>query len=257
MKAVLLAGGLGTRLSEETAIRPKPMVEIGGMPILWHIMKMYASHGITDFVICAGYKGYSIKEFFASYFLRTCDVTFDLKANRMETLGHGAEPWRVTIVDTGEKSMTGGRLRRVRHLLGDETFCMTYGDGVSNVDITELVAFHRRTGTLATLTATQPEGRFGALAFEHESDIVASFKEKPVGDGAWINGGFFVLEPAVIDYVGDDLTVWENEPLQRLAREGQLSAYRHTGFWHPMDTLRDREVLESLWRQGSAPWKSW
>jgi glucose-1-phosphate cytidylyltransferase len=258
MKAVLLAGGLGTRLSEETAIRPKPMVEIGGMPILWHIMKMYASHGITDFVICAGYKGYSIKEFFASYFLRTCDVTFDLKENRMETHGHRAEPWRVTIVDTGEKSMTGGRLRRVRHHLGHETFCMTYGDGVSNVNISELVAFHRRTGALATLTATQPEGRFGALAFEGpESDIVAAFKEKPVGDGAWINGGFFVLEPAVIDYVDDDLTVWENEPLQRLAREGQLSAYRHAGFWHPMDTLRDREVLETLWRSGSAPWKTW
>ncbi|MFL5576407.1 MAG: glucose-1-phosphate cytidylyltransferase [Gemmatimonadaceae bacterium] len=257
MKAVLLAGGLGTRISEETAIRPKPMVEIGGMPILWHIMKIYSSHGINDFVVCAGYKGFTIKEFFASYFLRTCDVTFDLKANRMETHGQGAEPWRVTIVDTGEKSMTGGRLRRVRHHLGDETFCMTYGDGVSNVDIGELVAFHKRTGALATLTATQPEGRFGALSLEHESGIVAAFKEKPVGDGAWINGGFFVLEPAVIDYVDDDLTVWENEPLQRLAREGQLAAYRHTGFWHPMDTLRDKEVLESLWRSGQAPWKSW
>jgi len=257
MKAVLLAGGLGTRLSEETSVRPKPMVEIGGMPILWHIMKVYAAHGITDFIVCAGYKGYMIKEYFASYFLRTCDVTFDLRANRVETIGQVSEPWRVTIVDTGDKSMTGGRLRRVRDYIGDETFCMTYGDGVSDVDVTALVDFHRRSGALATLTATQPEGRFGAISFAPGSDTVTHFKEKPTGDGAWINGGFFVLEPAVMDYIEGDLTVWESEPLQRLAHAGQLSAYRHAGFWHPMDTLRDREVLESLWRSGSAPWKVW
>jgi glucose-1-phosphate cytidylyltransferase len=257
MKAVLLAGGLGTRLSEETAVRPKPMVEIGGMPILWHIMKMYSAYGINDFIVCAGYKGFVIKEFFASYFLRTSDVTFDLCNNRVEAHGAVAEPWRVTIVDTGEKSMTGGRLRRVRSFLGDETFCMTYGDGVSNVNIAELIDFHRRSGTLATLTATQPEGRFGALGFEPGTDLVSRFKEKPTGDGAWINGGFFVLEPKAIDYIDGDLTVWEGEPLQRLAHDGQLSAYRHAGFWHPMDTLRDREQLEALWRTGSAPWKNW
>jgi glucose-1-phosphate cytidylyltransferase len=257
MKAVLLAGGLGTRLSEETSVRPKPMVEIGGMPILWHIMKMYEAHGIVDFVVCVGYKGYVIKEFFANYFMRTCDVTFDLAHNRMEAHGSTPERWRVTIVDTGDKSMTGGRLRRVRDHIGDETFCMTYGDGVSDIDITELIAFHKRSGTLATLTATQPEGRFGALAFEPGTDRIARFKEKPTGDGTWINGGFFVLEPAVIDYIDGDLTVWEGEPLQRLAHEGQLSAYRHAAFWHPMDTLRDREALEALWRTGNAPWKSW
>jgi glucose-1-phosphate cytidylyltransferase len=257
MKAVLLAGGLGTRLSEETSIRPKPMVEIGGLPILWHIMKVYSAYGIDDFVICAGYKGHIIKEYFANYFLRTSDVTFDLRNNRVSHHGRQVEPWTVTIVDTGDRSMTGGRLRRVREHLGDETFCMTYGDGLSDVDIGALVAFHRAHGRLATLTATQPEGRFGALGFEPDSDLVNRFKEKPQGDGAWINGGFFVLEPGVIDYIEDDATVWENGPLQELAREGQLAAFRHTGFWQPMDTLRDKEVLEGLWRGGSAPWKKW
>ena len=257
MKAVLLAGGLGTRLSEETSVRPKPMVEIGGMPILWHIMKMYAAHGITEFIVCAGYKGYVIKEYFANYFLRTCDVTFDLGANRVEAHGKVAEPWRVTIIDTGDNSMTGGRLRRVREHIGDETFCLTYGDGVSDVDIGALVASHRSAGCLATLTAVQPAGRFGAISFAAGTDRVAHFKEKRDGEGAWVNGGFFVLEPRVIDYIADDLTVWENEPLQRLANEGELSAYRHLGFWHPMDTLRDKEVLEELWRRGAAPWKVW
>jgi glucose-1-phosphate cytidylyltransferase len=257
MKAVLLAGGLGTRLSEETSIRPKPMVEIGGLPILWHIMKLYSAYGIDDFVICAGYKGHIIKEYFATYFLRTSDVTFDLRHNRVAYHGRQAEPWTVTIVDTGDRSMTGGRLLRVREYVGDETFCMTYGDGLSDVDIGALIAFHRAQGKLATLTATQPEGRFGALGFEPDTDLVNRFKEKPQGDGAWINGGFFVLEPGVIDYVEGDATVWEAEPLQQLAREGQLAAFRHAGFWHPMDTLRDKDVLEGLWRGGSAPWKKW
>ena len=257
MKAVLLAGGLGTRLSEETAVRPKPMVEIGGLPILWHIMKIYSAHGINDFVVCAGYKSYVIKEFFAQYFVRMCDVTFDLAANSISALGCRADPWRVTVIDTGDKSMTGGRLRRVRDLLGDEPFCMTYGDGVSDVDIGALVEFHRASGKLATLTATQPEGRFGILSLEHDQSTVHAFKEKPTGDGGWVNGGFFVLEPKVIDYIDGDLTVWENEPLQRLAREGQLAAFRHSGFWQPMDTLRDKVLLEELWKSGRAPWKVW
>lgn len=257
MKAVLLAGGLGTRLSEETAVRPKPMVEIGGQPILWHIMKMFSSHGINDFIVCAGYKGYMIKQFFAQYCLRTRDVTFDLQ-NHTTTFHAGpSEPWRVTIVDTGDHSMTGGRLRRIRHLLGNESFCMTYGDGLSDLDITALIAFHESHGKLATLTATQPEGRFGMLSLEPDQHTVHAFKEKPNGDGGWVNGGFFVLNPAVLDYITDDLTVWENEPLQRLAREGQLAAYRHTGFWQPMDTLRDKSVLESLWEGGSPPWRMW
>jgi glucose-1-phosphate cytidylyltransferase len=243
VKAVVLAGGLGTRLSEETTVRPKPMVEIGGRPILWHIMKLYAAHGVTDFVICAGYKGHLIKEYFATYFLRNSTVTFDLEANRMELHGATAEPWRVTVVDTGESSMTGGRLRRVRDFVGDSTFCLTYGDGVSDVDITALIAFHRAHGRLATLGADDSE--------------VAHFKEKPTGDGGWINGGFFVLEPRVIDYIAQDDTVWEDGPLRALAESGQLRAYRHSGFWQPMDTLRDRELLERLWSTGAAPWKIW
>ncbi|CAA9321201.1 MAG: Glucose-1-phosphate cytidylyltransferase [uncultured Gemmatimonadaceae bacterium] len=257
MKAVVLAGGLGTRLSEETTVRPKPMVEIGGRPILWHIMKIYSSHGINEFVICAGYKGHVIKEYFASYFLRHANVTFDLGRNQMELHGAGTEPWRVTVVDTGEASMTGGRLRRVREFLDGETFCLTYGDGVSNVDIGALVRFHKAQGRLATLTATQPEGRFGALTMGQDDTAITHFKEKPTGDGAWINGGFFVCEPKVIDYIDDDATVWEQEPLRRLAEEGELSAFKHGGFWQPMDTLRDKEYLEGLWRSGTAPWKLW
>ncbi len=256
MKAVILAGGFGTRLSEETSVRPKPMVEIGPKPILWHIMKTYSAHGIDDFVICCGYKGYLIKEYFANYFLHGCDVTFSLRDNAMKVHQSTVEPWNVTLVDTGEKSMTGGRLRRVREHLGNETFCFTYGDGVGNVDITALVAFHRRQGTMATLTATQPPGRFGAFTLGQQ-DRVHGFHEKPDGDGAWVNAGYFVLEPSVIDYIRDDATVWEREPMERLAREGQMSAYKHTGFWQPMDTLRDKALLESLWEDGSAPWKVW
>ncbi|GAB4134513.1 MAG: glucose-1-phosphate cytidylyltransferase [Cyanobacteria bacterium J069] len=257
MKAVILAGGLGTRLSEETSIKPKPMVEVGGQPILWHIMKIYAAHGINDFIICCGYKGYVIKEYFANYFLRMSDVTFDMRFNQMNIHSGYAEPWRVTLVDTGENSMTGGRLRRVREHIGNETFCFTYGDGVSNVNITELVEFHKQQSTLATLTAVQPQGRFGAIALSEEQTKIAQFHEKPVGDGAWINGGYFVLEPQVIDYVEDDSTVWEQEPLQKLAHMSQLSAYRHEGFWQPMDTLRDKKYLEDLWFSGNAPWKTW
>ncbi|NJL21626.1 MAG: glucose-1-phosphate cytidylyltransferase [Leptolyngbyaceae cyanobacterium SM1_3_5] len=257
MKAVLLAGGLGTRLSEETAIRPKPMVEIGGRPILWHIMKIYSSHGINDFVICCGYKGYIIKEYFANYFLHMSDVTFDMRFNQMNVHCGYAEPWRVTLVDTGEATMTGGRLKRVREHLGSETFCFTYGDGVSNVNISELVAFHKAQGTKATLTAAQPPGRFGAIVLGQEQTRIETFREKPEGDGAWINGGYFVLEPEVIDLIDDDSTVWEQEPLEKLAQEGQLSAFKHNGFWQPMDTLRDKNKLEELWQQGSAPWKIW
>ena len=254
MKAVLLAGGLGTRLSEETVLRPKPMVEIGGKPILWHIMKMYSAHGINDFVICAGYKGYVIKEYFANYFLHMSDVTFDMAHNRMEVHKRNAEPWRVTIVDTGEATMTGGRLARVREHL-DGTFCFTYGDGVSDVNIRELVDFHKRSGRKATVTAVQPPGRYGAL--EIESDAVHAFREKPAGDGAFINGGFFVLEPECIDLVDGDPCIWERKPLETLAATGQLSAFRHTGFWQPMDTLREKQLLEELWTSGKAPWKTW
>ncbi|WOB43647.1 glucose-1-phosphate cytidylyltransferase [Thermoleptolyngbya oregonensis NK1-22] len=257
MKAVILAGGLGTRLSEETSIKPKPMVEIGGQPILWHIMKIYSAHGINDFIICCGYKGYVIKEYFANYFLRMSDVTFDMRFNQMNIHSGYAEPWRVTLVDTGENSMTGGRLRRVREHIGNETFCFTYGDGVSDVNITELVEFHKQQSTLATLTAVQPQGRFGAIALGEEQTKITQFHEKPVGDGAWINGGYFVLEPEVIDYVEDDLTVWEQEPLQKLAHMGQLSAYKHAGFWQPMDTLKDKNYLDELWKKGKAPWKTW
>lgn len=255
MKAVILAGGLGTRLAEETSVRPKPMVEIGGRPILWHIMKIYSAHGINDFVVCLGYKGYLIKEYFANYFLHMSDVTFDMSKNHTEVHQNNAEPWRVTLVDTGDSSMTGGRLRRVRQYLDDEDFCMTYGDGLGDVNIAELIAFHRAQKRLATLTGAQPPGRFGVLNLDGVR--VASFEEKPHGDGAWINGGFFVLSPKVIDYIEDDATVWEREPMERLAREGQLSAYLHPGFWQPMDTLRDKQHLENLWQSGKAPWQVW
>ncbi|MDH4120889.1 MAG: glucose-1-phosphate cytidylyltransferase [Deltaproteobacteria bacterium] len=255
MKAVILAGGLGTRISEETSIRPKPMVEIGGRPILWHIMKMYSSHGIHDFIICLGYKGYMIKEYFANYFLHLSDVTFDMENNKMEVHQNSAEPWRVTLVDTGDNTMTGGRLKRVKSYIGDETFCCTYGDGVSDVDITGLIAFHKAQGTLATLTAAQPPGRFGSLAMDQHK--ITRFVEKPQGDGAWINGGFFVLSPKALDYVAGDQTVWEQEPMGNLARDGQLSAFLHHGFWQPMDTLRDKNHLEELWSKGKAPWKTW
>ncbi|TKC91826.1 glucose-1-phosphate cytidylyltransferase [Trinickia terrae] len=257
MKAVILAGGLGTRISEETHLRPKPMIEIGGKPILWHIMKVYSHHGINDFVICCGYKGYLIKEYFANYFLHTSDVTFDMADNRMDVHQRHAEPWRVTLIDTGEDTMTGGRLKRVAPYVRDEdAFCFTYGDGVSDVDIAALVAFHRKQGTLATLTAVYPPGRFGALDIR-EDHRVMTFKEKPRGDGAMINGGFFVLSPKVLDLLVDDGTVWEREPLETLAERGQLSAYQHHGFWQPMDTLRDKNLLEDLWRAGRASWKVW
>lgn len=256
MKAVILAGGLGTRLSEETSTRPKPMVEIGGKPILWHIMKMYASHGINDFVICCGYKGYVIKEYFANYFLHMSDVTFNMRDNSMEVHNKRAEPWSVTLVDTGDHSMTGGRLRRVRDYVKDEeAFCFTYGDGVGDINIAETIRFHKAHGKTATLTATYPPGRFGALDIRQGQ--VMSFKEKPKGDGAMINGGFFVLNPKVLDYLTDDSTIWEQEPLNNLASDGQLMAYEHHGFWQPMDTLRDKNHLEELWDSGNAPWKTW
>ncbi len=255
MKAVILAGGLGTRLSEETDLRPKPMIEIGGRPVLWHIMKMYSAHGINDFVICAGYKGYVIKEYFANYFLHMSDVTFDMEANRMEVHQRKAEPWRVTLVDTGDATMTGGRLRRVRSYLGTEPFCFTYGDGVGDVDLTKLVAQHRAAGLLATVTAVQPPGRFGTLNVE--DNLVTRFEEKPLGDGGWINGGFFVLDPAVIDLIPGDETIWERDPLRELAAKRQLGVFTHRGFWQPMDTLRDRRQLEELWNNGRAPWKIW
>lgn len=257
MKAVILAGGFGTRISEESSIKPKPMVEIGGKPILWHIMKGYSSHGINDFIICCGYKSHVVKEYFANYHLHCSDVTFDLKNNTMEVHTNRVEPWRVTLVETGGNTMTGGRLKRVRDYIGNETFCFTYGDGVSNVNITELVEFHKAQGTLATLTAVQPPGRFGAFRLEHDEHRIASFKEKPDGDGAWVNSGFFVLEPSVMDYIEGDSTVWEKEPMENLAVGNKLSAYRHHGFWQPMDTLRDKHVLEELWDSGNAPWKVW
>jgi glucose-1-phosphate cytidylyltransferase len=254
MKAIILAGGLGTRLSEETAVRPKPMVEIGGKPILWHIMKSYSAHGINDFVICCGYKGYVIKEFFANYFLHTSDVTFDMQANSMEVHARNAEPWRVTVVDTGDASMTGGRLKRVRKFVENEAaFCFTYGDGVSDVDIGAAIAFHRQHGKLATMTAVQPPGRFGAI--EIDGSRIVRFQEKPQGDGNWINGGYFVLSPKVIDYVKEDATIWEKEPMERLADDNQIDAFFHSGFWQPMDTLRDKIHLEELWQSGKAPWK--
>ncbi len=255
MKAVILAGGLGTRISEETHVRPKPMIEIGGKPLLWHILKIYSAHGINDFIICLGYKGYMIKEYFANYFLHMSDVTFDMTKNKMEIHQNNVEPWNITLVETGEKTMTGGRLKRVAKYLDNEDFCLTYGDGLANVNIRNLISYHKKQNTLATLTATQPPGRFGALYLEGEK--VLGFKEKPQGDGSWINGGFFVLSPKVIQYINDDDTIWEKEPLERLAQEGQLSAYQHNDFWHPMDTLRDKNYLEELWETGEAPWKIW
>jgi glucose-1-phosphate cytidylyltransferase len=255
MKAVILAGGLGTRLSEETALKPKPMVEIGGRPILWHILKIYSAHGINDFVICAGYKGYVIKEYFANYFLHMSDVTFDMAGNTMEVHHKNAEPWRVTIIDTGDDTMTGGRIKRIEPYVGGETFCCTYGDGVGDVDITALIASHRAAGLEATLTGVQPPGRFGALNLE--GDAITSFQEKPEGDGAWINGGFFVLEPSVFSRIEGDATIWERQPLESLARDRQLQIFRHHGFWRPMDTLRDKQELERLWETRTAPWKVW
>jgi glucose-1-phosphate cytidylyltransferase len=257
MKTVILAGGHGTRISEESTVKPKPMIEIGHRPILWHIMKIYTAHGITDFIICCGYKGHLIKEFFANYFLYRSDVTFDLRNNQMQVHQNHVEPWKVTLVDTGDGSMTGGRLKRVKEYIGNETFCLTYGDGVSDINIRELIEFHRQQKTLATLTAVQPPGRWGAFTLEKEQRVVSSFREKPTGDGAWVNGGFFVLEPKVLDYIAGDTTVWESEPMERLSREDQLAAYRHSGFWQPMDTLRDRHYLEDLWASGNPPWRIW
>ncbi len=255
MKAVILAGGRGTRLSEETSVRPKPMVKVGPMPILWHIMKIYSAHGIHDFVICCGYKGYMIKEYFANYYLHTSDVTFDMVSNDMQIHQNAAEPWRVTLVETGAETATGGRLRRVRDYLDDEDFCFTYGDGVSDVDIGALVRFHEEQGTLATITAIQPPSKFGVLGLEGSK--IVEFQEKPMGEGGWINGGFFVLSPRVIDYIDGDSTPWEHGPMRRLVDEGELSAYFHRGFWQSMDTLRDRNILEGLWTSGAAPWKIW
>jgi len=256
MKAVILAGGLGTRLSEETSFKPKPMVEIGGRPILWHIMKIYSAHGINDFVVCCGYKGYVIKEYFANYFLHMFDVTFDMQQNQMHVHNQRAEPWKVTLVDTGDDSMTGGRLGRVAEYVKDEeAFCFTYGDGVADIDVARLLEFHRLHGKKATLTATYPPGRFGALDIHNES--VREFKEKPQGDGAMINGGFFVLSPEVLPYISGDACIWEQEPLMKLAKEGELMAFEHEGFWQPMDTLRDKQMLQKLWDSGKAPWKCW
>ena len=257
MKAVILAGGLGTRISEESYLKPKPMIEIGGRPILWHVMKIYSSHGITDFIICCGYRGYVIKEYFANYFLHMSDVTFDMSHNRMEVHQRYVEPWRVTLVDTGENTMTGGRLKKVgEYLKDDDTFCMTYGDGVSDVDISALITFHRGHGVLATLTAVAPPGRFGALNIHTDHSII-SFQEKPEGDGGLVNGGFFVLSRKVLDLISDDATIWERGPLEQLAKNRQLKAFPHTGFWQPMDTLRDKNLLEDLWATGQAPWKVW
>ncbi len=256
MKAVILAGGLGTRISEETIVKPKPMVEIGGKPILWHIMKIYSVHGVNEFVICLGYKGYIIKEYFANYFLHMSDVTFDMSHNRMEIHNNSAEPWRVTLVDTGDATMTGGRLLRVsEYVKNEDFFCMTYGDGVGDLNISKTIDFHRTHGKLATLTAMQPPGRFGALDIEDEQ--VHAFQEKPTGDGGWINGGFFVLSPQVLEYIEGDDSIWERTPLERLAAARELMAYKHDGFWQPMDTLRDKHYLEELWQSGKAPWKSW
>jgi glucose-1-phosphate cytidylyltransferase len=257
MKAVILAGGYGTRLSEETSVRPKPMVEIGSKPIIWHIMKIYAAHGIHDFIICCGYKGEVIKNYFANYFLNSADITFDLQRNEMQVHRHVVEPWRVTLIDTGEATMTGGRIKRVKEYIGNETFCLTYGDGVSNIDITRLIDFHRSQAALATLAAVQTPGRFGAFSLAENQTKILHFREKSQQDGAWINGGFFVLEPEVMGYIEGDNTVWEREPLEALAKHEKLAAFRHTGFWHPMDTLRDKMVLDELWNTGKAPWKIW
>ena len=255
MKAVILAGGLGTRISEETLVKPKPLIEIGGMPLLWHIMKGYSVHNINEFVICCGYKGYMIKEYFSNYFLHTSDVTFDLSNNKMEVHHKSTEPWKVTLVDTGLDTMTGGRLKRVKNFVDDQSFCFTYGDGVSDVNISKLVEFHKNNKTIATVTAVQLPGRFGNLDINKNN--LSSFVEKPVGDGQWINGGFFVLEPTVFDYLEDDMTIWERQPLENLSKENQLTAYKHTGFWQPVDTLRDKHSLDRLWNSTKAPWKKW
>lgn len=257
MKVVILAGGLGTRLSEETSIKPKPMVEIGGRPILWHILKLYSAYGVNEAIICGGYRADVIKDFFHGYFIRNSDVTFDMGKNSIEVHATHREPWKVTVVDTGDSTMTGGRVRRVRDHIGDDTFYLTYGDGLSDVNIDALTSFHRKEKSLVTLTAVSPPGRFGAIMLSQGSNKIDAFREKPRGDGAWVNGGFFVVEPRALDYIDDDSTVWEQEPLRRLAREGQLSAYRHEGFWQAMDTLRDKNYLEDLWAKGDAPWKNW
>jgi glucose-1-phosphate cytidylyltransferase len=257
VKVVILAGGLGTRLSEETQVKPKPMAEVGDRPLLWHVMKIYGHYGFTDFVICLGYKGYVIKEYFANYFLHNANVTFDLQGRSMEVHDGDVEPWRVTLVDTGADTQTGGRVKRVAAHLDGESFLLTYGDGVADVDVGALVAFHRGHGRLATVTAVQPLGRFGALELAGDGRRVASFAEKPAGDGAWVNGGFFVLEPAVLDYIAGDATYFEHEPLEGLARDGELMAYQHRGFWQPVDVLRDKALLEQLWRSGTAPWRVW
>jgi len=255
VKAVILAGGLGTRISEETTTRPKPMVELGGRPVLWHIMKTYSAHGVDEFIVCCGYKGYVIKEYFANYALHASDVTFDMRKRSMQVHSNAAEPWTVTLIDTGDDTATGGRLLRVRRYLDDEPFCFTYGDGLSDVDVTAAIAHHRASGALATMTTVQPPGRFGAVRLDEQK--VVAFDEKPQGDGAWINGGYFVLSPGVFAYLEDDATVWEREPLERLAADGKLSAFVHRGFWHPMDTLRDKTQLEEYWNSGRAPWKVW
>ena len=260
MKTVILAGGFGTRLSEETGVRPKPLVEVGGMPIIWHIMKIYSHYGHNEFVICCGYKGHMIKEFFSSYFLRHSDVTFDIKNNEMEIHNNNIEPWKVTLVDTGENSMTGGRIKRVKEYIDGGTFFLTYGDGVSDVNINELLDFHKKNGQYATLTAVQPPGRYGAFNLDEDHHTISSFREKPKGDGhetAYINGGFFVLEPEVLDYIDGDLTVWERDPMENLAKDGQLSAFKHDGFWQSMDSLRDKNVLEEIWASGNPAWKKW
>lgn len=260
MKAVILAGGFGTRISEESGIRPKPMVEIGGKPILWHIMKIFSHYGINDFIICCGYKGYVIKEYFSNYFLHNSDVTFDMKSNKMQVHNINSEPWEVTLVDTGENSMTGGRVKRVKDYIGDETFCLTYGDGVSNVNINDLIMHHTNQGCHATLTSVRQHGRFGVFNLKEGQSKITYFQEKPQGDGdgsAWINGGFFVLEPKIFDFIEGDSTVFEKEPLEKLAKDGQLTAFKHTSFWQPMDTLRDKNVLENMWKEGKAPWKVW
>ena len=255
MKLVILAGGLGTRISEESVSKPKPMIEIGGMPIIWHILKMYSHHGVNDFIICCGYKGYLIKEYFANYFLHMSDLTIDLTENSISIHKKKAEPWKITLVDTGPNTQTGGRIKRIQEYINDETFCMTYGDGVGSINITELLSFHKKHGKHATMTAVQPAGRFGALELEETS--VTRFLEKPAGEGGWINGGFFVLNRSVFDYIDGDLTLWEKEPLERIARDNQLEAFKHFGFWQPMDTLRDKNHLEELWESNQAPWKSW
>ena len=257
MKAVIFAGGLGTRISEETSVKPKPMVEIGGFPILWHILKIYYSQGVDEFIICCGYKGYVIKEYFANYSRHVSDLHYDGETGKVSLLNNGAEKWKISLIDTGATTLTGGRLKRVRDYVGDETFCLTYGDGVGDIDIRGAIDFHHSQGRLATMTAVQPGGRFGAFPLGASETTVKHFREKPKGDNAWINGGFFVLEPAVIDYIEGDHTTWEKEPLERLAREGQLNAFRHEGFWQPMDTLRDKHLLEELWSSGKAQWKTW